>query len=104
MDEIWQLQDSHAISADGVRQVVQNRLDRGERETWFESSSGRTAGFVANGARAMLVLMEFEGDAGFHAGDPAAGRMTSLATCWAMDKSIRIPTATRSPSTRRSRR
>ena len=70
VDETWVLRDSGAVSADDVTEMLRDRLSHGEHTTWLDSARGRTAGLVTNGTRAMLVVLDFEGDAGVHAADP----------------------------------
>lgn len=49
-----------------------SRVAQGEFTTWLESSDGRALGLVSNGVRAMVVLMNGEGEAGEHAVDETA--------------------------------
>lgn len=72
MDERWVLRGSGPIRSELVEDVLYGRIAAGELTAWLESSLGRTVGLVTNGTRAMLVLIEHEGDAGFHAVDPGA--------------------------------
>lgn len=72
MDERWVLRGSGPLRSEHVEHVLRDRIAAGELTAWLESSHGRTVGLVTNGTRAMLVLMEHEGDAGFHAVDPGA--------------------------------
>ncbi|TXR96385.1 hypothetical protein EAO73_33270 [Streptomyces sp. col6] len=46
------------------------RVDDGRLETWLLSSRGRLLAFVTNGERAMVMLLDGEGDPGEHAVDP----------------------------------
>jgi hypothetical protein len=72
VDERWVLRDSGPVRSELVEDMLNGRIAAGELTTWLESTVGRTIGLVTNGTRAMLVLMEYEGDAGFHAVDPSA--------------------------------
>ncbi|MFJ2738326.1 hypothetical protein ACIO3O_01520 [Streptomyces sp. NPDC087440] len=49
-----------------------SRVDGGRLETWLISSSGRSLTFATNTERAMVMLLEGEGDPGEHAVDPGA--------------------------------
>ncbi|MFE2163751.1 hypothetical protein ACFXB3_01500 [Streptomyces sp. NPDC059447] len=68
----WHLQGSahHAYSGEEARQLLRNRLDWGNQETWFESDAGRLLAVVTNGERAMVVLLDGDGDPGEHLVDP----------------------------------
>lgn len=55
-----------------VNGVLIERRRQGIHETWFEHPDGRRLGFITNGARVMLILMDDEGDAGEHAVDEGA--------------------------------
>lgn len=55
-----------------VSATLQARCDRGRFETWLTSSSGRSLAFVTNTERAMVMLLDGEGDSGEHAVDPGA--------------------------------
>jgi hypothetical protein len=55
-----------------VNGILSERRARGIHETWFEHPDGRRLGFVTNSARAMLLLMTDEDDAGEHAVDDTA--------------------------------
>jgi hypothetical protein len=69
VEERWAVRDTGPVTSEVIGDFLRGRIAAGEMTTWLESSIGRTVGLVANGARAMLVLMEHEGDAGFHAVD-----------------------------------
>ncbi|MGW2036803.1 hypothetical protein [Streptomyces virginiae] len=70
----WHLQGSsgHAYSGEEARQLLRHRCDWGSQETWFESETGRLLAVVTNGDRAMVVLLDGEGDPGEHLVDPHA--------------------------------
>ncbi|MER6349604.1 hypothetical protein ACWC10_17875 [Streptomyces sp. NPDC001595] len=74
MIESWVINgDSPApVSSDVVLEALRSRIDRGQLETWLTSSSGRSLVFVTNAERAMVMLLESEGDPGEHAVDPGA--------------------------------
>lgn len=77
MDERWLIRGSESVlRGEDAESTISERLMRGERTTWLDSTKGRTIGFVSNEARAMVVLMEAEGDPGFHAIDPESGTTT----------------------------
>ncbi|NNH71230.1 hypothetical protein HLB23_15375 [Nocardia uniformis] len=59
------------LSSD-VAYLVRARIGRGRYETWFGSSAGRALAIVTNGVRAMVVLLDGDGDPGEHAVDPMA--------------------------------
>ena len=61
-----------SVSSEVVLEVLRSRIDSGQFETWLTSSSGRSLAFVTNKERAMVVLLEEEGDPGEHAVDPGA--------------------------------
>ncbi|WP_406073222.1 hypothetical protein [Streptomyces virginiae] len=60
------------VSSEMVLEVLRSRIDSGQLETWLTSSSGRSLAFVTNTERAMVMLLEEEGDPGEHAVDPGA--------------------------------
>ncbi|MFD9052664.1 hypothetical protein [Streptomyces zaomyceticus] len=72
--------ESWVINGDGpipvssaiVLEALRSRIDSGRLETWLTSSSGRSLAFVTNTERAMVMLLEEEGDPGEHAVDPGA--------------------------------
>lgn len=70
--ESWVINDDSAVpvSSDMVLEAVQSRIDSGRLETWLTSSSGRSLAFVTNSERAMVMLLEEEGDPGEHAVGP----------------------------------
>ncbi|WP_018554029.1 hypothetical protein [Streptomyces sp. ATexAB-D23] len=72
--ESWAIDgDSPApVSRGAVVPALRARMAGGQFETWFSSSAGRMPAFVSNGWRAMVVLLEREGDPGEHAVDPGA--------------------------------
>ncbi|MFF2957228.1 hypothetical protein ACFVVU_38560 [Kitasatospora sp. NPDC057965] len=74
MFESWVINgdDPASVSSETVREVLRSRIDRGPRETWLASSSGRSLAFVTNTERAMVILLEEEGDPGEHATDAGA--------------------------------
>ncbi|MET7507242.1 hypothetical protein [Streptomyces albidoflavus] len=60
------------VSSGVVPEALRSRIDSGQLETWLTSSSGRLLAFVTNTERAMVMLLEEEGDPGEHAVDPGA--------------------------------
>lgn len=69
----WHLHGSrgHAYSGEEARLLLGNRLDWANQETWFEDDEDRLLAVVTNGKRAMVVLMNAEGDPGEHLVDPS---------------------------------
>lgn len=65
MDEAWRDDDGTV-----VREADLERVLRGQSMVTLSSSLGRVLMFVSNGARAMVVVMDHEGDAGQHLADP----------------------------------
>ncbi|MFG2562927.1 hypothetical protein [Streptomyces sp. NPDC048496] len=74
MIESWLIDDGSTapVSLETVLEVLQARIGRGQLETWLSSSSGRALAVVTNTERAMVMLLEEEGDPGEHAVDPGA--------------------------------
>jgi hypothetical protein len=72
VSESWVISDDSPVpvSPEVVLKALQSRIDGGRLETWQTSSSGRSLAFVANAERAMVLLLEDEGDPGEHAVDP----------------------------------
>ncbi|MDQ1006115.1 hypothetical protein QFZ82_000600 [Streptomyces sp. V4I23] len=73
MTECWVIDDGSStvpVSSEAVLETLRVRIDSGRLETWLTSSSGRSLAFVTNTERAMVVLLEEEGDPGEHAVDP----------------------------------
>ena len=60
------------VSSEVVLETLRSRIDSRQLETWLTSSSGRSLAFVTNTERAMVMLLEEEGDPGEHAVDPGA--------------------------------
>ncbi len=63
---------SRSLSSEAVSPALRARADGGQLETWLRSSRGRLLAFVTNGERAMVMLLDGEGDPGEHAVDPGA--------------------------------
>ncbi|MFD8425228.1 hypothetical protein [Streptomyces sp. NPDC059466] len=73
MTESWVIDDSTAVlSAEAVLETLRARIGEGELDTWLTSSSDRRLAVVTNTKRAMVVLMDGEGDPGEHAVDPGS--------------------------------
>lgn len=77
--EWWSLLDrpDEAVDADALAEVVAGRAAAGTVSTWLTSSQGRRLGLVSNGSRAMVLLLDHDGDPGEHAVDPDAGTGSS---------------------------
>ena len=60
------------VSSEVVLEALRARIDSGQLETWLASWSGRSLAFVTNTERAMVMLLNGEGDPGEHAVDPGA--------------------------------
>ncbi|MFJ8670274.1 hypothetical protein [Streptomyces sp. NPDC093600] len=74
MIESWVIDDGSTVPAPSevVLETLRARVDRGLLETWLTSSSGRLLAFVTNSERAMVMLLDGEGDPGEHAVAPGA--------------------------------
>ncbi|MFI9470011.1 hypothetical protein ACIHBQ_21395 [Streptomyces sp. NPDC052492] len=72
--ESWVISDDApvSVSSEMVSEALRSRTDSGQLETWLTSSSGRSLAFVTNTERAMVMLLEDEGDPGEHAVYPGA--------------------------------
>ncbi|MFE5913958.1 hypothetical protein ACFQ6B_33415 [Streptomyces wedmorensis] len=72
--ESWMIHEDSPVpvSSEVVLEALRSRIDRGQHETRLTSSSGRSLTFVTNAERAMVMLLEDEGDPGEHAVDPGA--------------------------------
>ncbi|KOU21792.1 hypothetical protein ADK51_21830 [Streptomyces sp. WM6368] len=73
--ESWVINDGGSpvpVSSEVVLKALRSRIGSGQSETWLTSSSGRMLAFVTNAERAMVMLLEEEGDPGEHAVDPGA--------------------------------
>lgn len=64
--ESWVINDNSSgpVSSEMVLEALQPRIDSGQLETWLASSSGRLLALVPNTERAMVMLLEEEGDPG----------------------------------------
>lgn len=71
MTDSWTL-DGVPLAPDEVGAVLRARIDAGHLETWLAGESGRSLAFVTNTERAMVMLLNGEGDPGEHATDPGA--------------------------------
>ncbi|MEU2632984.1 hypothetical protein, partial [Kitasatospora sp. NPDC007106] len=80
MGESWVFDDGTApATVEAALDLLRGRIAAGRLETWLAASSGRSLGVVSNGERAMVLLLDPEGDPGGHAVDPlAAGRSTGF--------------------------
>lgn len=72
--ESWVINDDSPVpvSSEVVLEALRSRIDSGQLKTWLTSSSRRSLAFVTNTERAMVMLLEEEGDPGEHAVDPGA--------------------------------
>jgi hypothetical protein len=71
--ETWSvLDEERKINGDTAAARVSMNVDDGTLTTYFRSDLGRLPVFVSNGTRAMVVLMNSEGDPGEHAVSPGA--------------------------------
>jgi hypothetical protein len=74
MIESWAIDDDSTtpVAPETVVMTLGARIRAGHLETWLISSSGRSLAFVTNNERAMVMLLDGEGDPGEHAVDPEA--------------------------------
>jgi hypothetical protein len=71
--ESWAFGDDSApVSTEAALATLRERICEGRLETWLTSSSGRLLAIVSNTERAMVMLLDGEGDPGEHAVDPGA--------------------------------
>ncbi|MFJ8964661.1 hypothetical protein ACIRG5_35245 [Lentzea sp. NPDC102401] len=71
MPESWTVDGDHLAPGEVVA-ALRARISAGHLETWLTSESGRMLAFVTNAERAMVMLLDGEGDPGEHATDPEA--------------------------------
>ena len=57
-----------------MAEILRARIDAGHLETWLTNTFGRLLAFVTNTDRAMVMLLDEDGDAGEHAVDPGASK------------------------------
>ncbi|MEV0736775.1 hypothetical protein AB0I51_12585 [Streptomyces sp. NPDC050549] len=76
MHESWTLDHDDGpgtpVPAGTVTQALRAGIAEGRLETWLTSSAGRSLALVTNARRAMVMLLEGEGDPGEHAVTPGA--------------------------------
>lgn len=73
MAESWQFDDDPVtLTADAATDQLLARIASDKLESWLISSSGRLLAVVTNTKRAMVMLLDGEGDPGEHAVDPGA--------------------------------
>ena len=70
--ESWGFDDGAPLAPDAAVDELRARIGRGALESWLTSSSGRLLAVVTNMRRAMVMLLDGEGDPGEHAADPGA--------------------------------
>jgi hypothetical protein len=71
--ESWKLDDAPGtLTADAAVDQLRARIASEKLESWLTSSSGRLLAVVSNTERAMVMLLDGEGDPGEHAVDPGA--------------------------------
>lgn len=74
----WRVQETNfPISASAALELLRSRTADHRYETWFEHDDGRLLGVVTNGERAMMLLLDDDGDPGEHAVDPTAAASES---------------------------
>ncbi|MFD9869490.1 Imm1 family immunity protein [Streptomyces niveus] len=64
--------DGAALAPDEAVAELRRRIAGGAFESWLVGSSGRLLAVVTNAERAMVMLLDGEGDPGEHATDPGA--------------------------------
>lgn len=72
MAESWRFDGGAPLTPDAAVEELRARSGRGTLESWLTSSSGRLLAVVTNTRRAMVMLLDGEGDPGEHAVDPGA--------------------------------
>ncbi|SOD88007.1 hypothetical protein [Streptomyces sp. Ag109_G2-15] len=73
MIETWAFSENALpVSADEAVEELGRRIADGKLESWLTSSTGRSLAVVTNTERAMVMLLDGEGDPGEHASDPGA--------------------------------
>ncbi|MEU6606137.1 hypothetical protein ABZ922_13885 [Streptomyces shenzhenensis] len=73
MTESWTLADgSAALTGDEAVELLRRRIAAGGLETWLTSRAGRSLAVVSNAERAMVLLLDAEGEPEGHAVDPVA--------------------------------
>ncbi|XVQ10993.1 hypothetical protein ACQP1W_52320 [Spirillospora sp. CA-255316] len=74
MVESWTFSDgAQPVSPEAAVRGLRKRIAEGRLESWLTSSSGRKLAVVSNTERAMVMLLEGDGDPGEYAVDPDAG-------------------------------
>lgn len=68
---------SSPVAADAAIRELRARIGSGELESWLTSTSGRMLAVVTNTERAMVMLLDGEGDPGEHAADPGADGLSN---------------------------
>ncbi|WP_405452268.1 hypothetical protein [Streptomyces erythrochromogenes] len=96
----WHLHGAagHTYSGSEAGRLLWHRRDWATADTWFESDAGRLLHVVTNGERAMVALLNGEGDPGEHLVDPRA-EGTSEGYPLSNARSTATPAGTPSPST-----
>ncbi|MFF3462946.1 hypothetical protein [Streptomyces sp. NPDC002619] len=73
MTESWTLDgDGVAVAAADAVELLRRRIAEVRLETWLKSSAGRSLAVVSNTERALVMLLDGDGDSAGHAVDPAA--------------------------------
>ncbi|GGT02794.1 hypothetical protein [Streptomyces chromofuscus] len=73
MIESWVFADDTAPPSPAAAiELLRDRINAGQLETWLTSSSGRSLVLISNTERAMVMLLDSEDDSGDHAVDPGA--------------------------------
>ncbi|MHA5051078.1 hypothetical protein [Streptomyces sp. SD15] len=78
MIETWAFSEGALpVIAEEAVEELGRRIADGKLESWLTSSTGRCLGVVTNTERAMVMLLDGEGDPGAHASDPGAENKSS---------------------------
>lgn len=73
MIETWSVNDGAApVTAAAAPQMLRDRIAAGKLESWLSSSRGRLLAAISNTDRALVILLNHEGDPGEHAVTPGA--------------------------------
>ncbi|MER6572260.1 hypothetical protein ABT288_40320 [Streptomyces sp. NPDC001093] len=74
MTETWTFDgDRTAVTGEEAVAVLRRRIAEGCPETWLTGSAGRLLSVVSNTGRALVMLLEGEGDPGAHAVSAGSG-------------------------------
>ncbi|MFC8826312.1 Imm1 family immunity protein [Streptomyces sp. NPDC057137] len=72
--ESWAFADGSdgPVTPDAAVDQLRSRIASGVLESWLAASDGRLLAVISNTERAMVMLLDGEGDPGGHATDPGA--------------------------------